>query len=724
MQLKLLARRQGRIWQKSTGLLTLIALMLATGLTTSAVGAKAEAAEEKVLILDSTVTGGAASVEATEAASKGLAVDIVDDAKWSTMSTTDFAGYRAIILGDPTCVGPGTATIAAAEANARTWGSALSGNVVIVGTDPVFHADQGGESATRRAVDFAIDQVGKTGAYISLSCYYHGTTSSTPVPLLDGIQPEGFGVTGVGCYNNAHIVAVSPALEGLTDDDLSNWSCSVHEAFDKWPGSFVPLAIAKDFDSSFTASDGTQGPPYILASGKVQSFPLSLSPLADSGPAGTDHTVTAQLLDAATRNPVPLARLGFAITAGPNTGAKGTCSSGLLCLTDPNGHLSWTYRSNGVVGDDTIEVFIDLNDNAKADLGEPVTSAGMHWTLPAKTLIGLGDSVAAGHGLGSSDGYPDNGNAYPRLLAGLLGYAGSDYAITGACAATPGKDGGSASTPSGCDHSVLSDELPQVTVKPNIITLTVGANDIRFGDCFKAVVLRAGDNPCQGAAFDTNLKALSQNLNTLLARIKTKFPGVPIYMMRYYNPVPGVPSTGRDICPASRALAAIQKKNAQGYIQALITGAIGSYDNTAAEVQSDLYLKAVKIVSKLNLTIETAATAAGAKTVSLDFAGHDFCRTLTGGSVSDTWVYGPSLHGSVSGFGVINKRIPFDFDLPGTCPAPHREDSLAYYYSGTGHWDGESWAYDFTGKINCMPHPTIDGQRAIARAFKQAIGSG
>jgi lysophospholipase L1-like esterase len=421
---------------------------------------------------------------------------------------------------------------------------------------------------------------------------------------------------------------------------------------------------------------------------------------------------------------VPLARLGFAVIAGPNAGAKGECSSGVLCLTDSTGHLSWTYHSNGVVGDDTIEAFIDLNDNGKADPGEPVTSAGMHWTLPSKTVVGLGDSIAAGHGLGPSDGFPDNSNAYPMLLASLLGYAGSDYAITGACAATPGKDGGSPSTPAGCDHSVLSDELPRVTIKPNVITLTVGANDIRFGDCFKAVVLRAGDNPCQGAAFDTNLKALSQNLTTLLGRIKNKFPGVPIFMMRYYNPLPGIPSTASEICPASRVLAAIQKKNAQGYIQALISGTIGSYDTTAADVQTNLYLKAVKIVSRLNGTIETAAAAAGAKTVSPDFAGHDFCRTLTGGSVSGTWVYGPSLHGSVSGFGFINKRVPFDFDLPGVCPAPHREDSLAYYYSGTGHWDGESWEYDFTGKVNCMPHPTIDGQRGIARAFKQAIGSG
>ena len=433
--------------------------------------------------------------------------------------------------------------------------------------------------------------------------------------------------------------------------------------------------------------------------------------------------------------------------------------TGLMYFGHPNGFaeqagVSRTTLTNPSLGqtDETPRASVDGNTvyfASTRDVGEhiyKIVYIGGSWGAPtavtsgsqndyspspvagdlasSRIVVGLGDSIAAGHGLGPSDGYPDNSNAYPLLLAGLLGYAGYDYAITGACAATRGKDGGSSSTPAGCDHSVLSDELPRITVRPNVITLTVGANDIRFGDCFQAVVLRAGDNPCQGTAFDTNLKALSQNLSTLLARIKGKFPAVPIFVMRYYNPLPGIPDTAREICPASRALAAIQKKNAQGYIQALISGTIGSYDNTAADVQRDLYLKATNIVSRLNRTIRTAATAAGARTVSPYFAGHDFCRTLTGGSVSDAWVYGPSLHGSVSGFGVINTRIPFDFDLPSACPAPHAGDSLAYYYSAAGSWFGESWTYDFTGKINCMPHPTIDGQRAIARAFKQAIGSG
>lgn len=363
-------------------LATLVATLLALSLTG---GKDAQAATDRVLILDTTVTGGASSIEAQEAASRGLAVDIVNAATWSAMTTAQFASYRAIILGDPNCSSSRT-DIAAAEANARTWGAAISGNVVIVGTDPVLHAGQGGETVTRRGVDFAVDQVGKTGAYITLSCYYHGTGANTAVPLLDGIGSGGFTVTGVGCYNNAHIVAESPALTGVSDATLSNWNCSVHEAFQRWPGILVPLAIARDFDSSFTASDGSQGPPYILAGGNIRSFPLSLSPLSASASTSASHTVTAELLDRATRVPISGATIVFKVVAGPDAGVGGRCTTGLpvLCSTGSDGRVSWSYVNNGRTGTDTIQAFYDQNRNGVADEGEPQTTAGVTWKESAR----------------------------------------------------------------------------------------------------------------------------------------------------------------------------------------------------------------------------------------------------------------------------------------------------------------------------------------------------
>lgn len=200
----------------------------------------AGATNGNVLILDPTVSGGASSLEASAAVAAGHGVNVVSAATWSTMTTADFAQYDAIILGDATCGGDPSAAVA----NTFTWGAAVNGNVIVVGTDPVYHQGQGGAQLVTSGVKFAADAAGKTGAYVDLSCYYHGTSPGTPVPLLDGIE-AGFTVTGVGCYNDVHIVATHPALTGLTDASLENWSCSVHEAFDGFPSDFLPLVIAE-----------------------------------------------------------------------------------------------------------------------------------------------------------------------------------------------------------------------------------------------------------------------------------------------------------------------------------------------------------------------------------------------------------------------------------------------------------------------------------------------
>src|SRR5712692_9327127 len=60
-------------------------------------------AASDVLILSTTVTNGTNSLEAQAAQALGLTVNVVDPATWGGMTTTDFASYKAIVLGDPTC---------------------------------------------------------------------------------------------------------------------------------------------------------------------------------------------------------------------------------------------------------------------------------------------------------------------------------------------------------------------------------------------------------------------------------------------------------------------------------------------------------------------------------------------------------------------------------------------------------------------------------------------
>lgn len=73
-----------------------------------------------------------------------------------------------------------------------------------------------------------------TGLYFSLGCSF--IYEATPVSIA-ALSFFGSFTTKVAdnCYNEAHIVAHTTgavdALAGLTDADLSGWSCSVHEVF-------------------------------------------------------------------------------------------------------------------------------------------------------------------------------------------------------------------------------------------------------------------------------------------------------------------------------------------------------------------------------------------------------------------------------------------------------------------------------------------------------------
>jgi cysteine-rich repeat protein len=140
------------------------------------------------------------------------------------------------------------------------------------GTDPSNH--YGGPPGAGVLIDNAIKFAAagaSTGLYFALSHYYDTVDNAIVTSLSEFGDFEVRG--NLQCYNVAHIVATSPALATLTDAALSNWDCSVHEAFSVYPqtglGSFQALAIAKDIigAGSQTFGDGTVGLPYIISRG-------------------------------------------------------------------------------------------------------------------------------------------------------------------------------------------------------------------------------------------------------------------------------------------------------------------------------------------------------------------------------------------------------------------------------------------------------------------------
>ncbi|OAL32392.1 hypothetical protein AYO22_00414 [Fonsecaea multimorphosa] len=266
----------------------------------AAFAAVASVVAEDLLFLENLVGN-----EEEHAVALGFTTKVVTETDWRAMKTSDFAAFKAIIIGDAFGSTDVTLIQVLADTN-TTWGPAVTGNVIIHGADQSNHDSQGVAGAAvliDNSIKFAAAGVSasgssQTGLYFSLSQYYDTAEVDTPVPALSyfgDFKVFGQDNNGAGGYNEIHIVASSPAIETLTDDDLSNWSYSTHEAFSTYPSvgqnGFQALAIADGVITTGTQTygDGHSGLPYILSRGATPAgcgngvFEPSLGEECDDG---------------------------------------------------------------------------------------------------------------------------------------------------------------------------------------------------------------------------------------------------------------------------------------------------------------------------------------------------------------------------------------------------------------------------------------------------------
>jgi cysteine-rich repeat protein len=216
-----------------------------------------------VLVLGSTVRKAASNVEVVEAAAAGYTVVVASDTEWAAMTAAEFATYRAIVLGDGMCLG--SSSLAAAVANRDVWGSAVTGNVIAIGTHPGSSARVRPDAKTfvRDALSFA-GGAQSTGAYVTLGCYM--SSQPTEVSVL-----EPFGKFSVvrqdGCSREVQVVATDPALSNVKNANMSGWKCTSDASFIAWPESFDALAIATNVPGQFIGLGGVTGSPSILVRG-------------------------------------------------------------------------------------------------------------------------------------------------------------------------------------------------------------------------------------------------------------------------------------------------------------------------------------------------------------------------------------------------------------------------------------------------------------------------
>ncbi|SEK36870.1 protein of unknown function [Stigmatella aurantiaca] len=239
---------------------------------------------KKVLILGTTVTGGASSREAQAAANIGYPATVVTPEQWRAMTPEQFQEYAGIIIGDAACQG-GESAFQAAVDNRNIWGAAVDGNVVISGSDAT---NNGTPQFIENVVSSIVAKETRTGMYISLGCAYQDAAPGTPVPLL---EPFGaFTVAGTGCYaNGGHIFRMYPEelSDGLYGNDGAlngTGGCATRVVFSSYPDkTFAPVAIAVDESGSLPNSreywdylmedpdsfKTINGTPYILTQGAM-----------------------------------------------------------------------------------------------------------------------------------------------------------------------------------------------------------------------------------------------------------------------------------------------------------------------------------------------------------------------------------------------------------------------------------------------------------------------
>jgi uncharacterized repeat protein (TIGR01451 family)/MYXO-CTERM domain-containing protein len=222
-------------------------------------------------ILIDGVGNSASAIDKTIAESLGFTTEVVTDAAvWNAKTTADFATYKAIVLPDNYCDGPSSTALD----SAAVWAPAVTGNVLLIGGDPELHsggAPGGPTSLLTNGIGFAAADTGHTGLMYALGC---GLPDMTALNQFGSFTVGGFGSDSI------HIVAVHPALSGLTDALLSNWGSSTHLKFEAFPENFVPLAIQLDGTNPgiMSFADGTSGTPFLLVRGSgVQPVGLNVS---------------------------------------------------------------------------------------------------------------------------------------------------------------------------------------------------------------------------------------------------------------------------------------------------------------------------------------------------------------------------------------------------------------------------------------------------------------
>lgn len=176
-------------------------------------------------------------------------------------------------------------------------------------------------------------------------------------------------------------------------------------------------------------------------------------------------------------------------------------------------------------------------------IGMPLTvasSAGAVGDDQNERYYALGDSVAAGYGAGPIANSPfatpceRTTAAYPDVIATAKNYQESNLSCAGATAAV-GLNG--PQTRNGVTMPSQISQLNNLKQKPELVSITIGANDVHWFD-FMAACL-GGPTDCDSAtntaAFTSFLNAATPQISSAVQAVKARTPE-RVALTGYYDP--------------------------------------------------------------------------------------------------------------------------------------------------------------------------------------------
>ncbi len=222
------------------------------------------------------------------------------------------------------------------------------------------------------------------------------TGISAPYAYLGNVG-GGVNASFVGNYNNVTATAAGLAV-GITNTNLD--VCCWHDIYASFPA-FLNVLATRVLGGGAAAIGGA---------GVVITQAISLSPANATNNTGTNHTVTATVVDS-NNNPVVNTPVTFTVTAGPNTGANGASN------TDANGQASFTYTGSGGIGTDTIQAcFVNANNQTIC------ATASKDWVNAPPDCTNAAPS--------QSELWPPNHQFVPITITGVTDPEGDPITIT------------------------------------------------------------------------------------------------------------------------------------------------------------------------------------------------------------------------------------------------------------------------------------------------------